>query len=170
MRLQFQPREIQLSSLSGRFSAAPSIPTRVAAPCRHSVLRAVPSRRKQVAPEVEAEGDSGQSQSLVFALTWAGLVAFAALGSPNQTPLRDQVFLEELVGLVKDPEPLNRVFFCLFNIMGVWPAVFASLLLPSGKSANGVRTPPSRSPRRRRRRAPRAAVRSRFKNIKPRSG
>ena len=37
-----------------------------------------------------------------------------------------------------DTVPLNTPFFCLFNIMGVMPAIYASLLLPSGRSANGV--------------------------------
>ena len=77
-----------------------------------------------------------------FWITWAALIGYAALFSPNQTPLRDQYFLEKILGLgVEDGVPINTVFFCLFNIMGVMPGIYASLLLPSGKSANGVRRP-----------------------------
>jgi hypothetical protein len=76
----------------------------------------------------------------VFAACWAGLSAYAFLWSPNQTPFRDTVFLEKLVGLGGDDGVVvNSVFFCLFNIMGVWPAVYAALLTPSGRSSNGVR-------------------------------
>jgi hypothetical protein len=39
-----------------------------------------------------------------------------------------------------DGVALNTVWFCLFNIMGVWPAVYAALLTPAGRSANGVRS------------------------------
>jgi hypothetical protein len=67
-----------------------------------------------------------------------GLVAYAALWAPDQTPARDAYFLEKLVGLGVDGLPLNDVFFALFNIMGVWPAVYAALLTPAGKSGNGV--------------------------------
>lgn len=33
---------------------------------------------------------------------------------------------------------INAVFTQLFFIMGVWPLVYTALLIPSGKSGNGV--------------------------------
>jgi hypothetical protein len=90
------------------------------------------------APPPAPAADLGSN--LTFGAAWAGLSAYAILWAPNQTPVRDAYFIEKLVGLgVDDGVALNAVFFCLFNIMGVWPAVYAALLTPSGRSANGVR-------------------------------
>lgn len=59
--------------------------------------------------------------------------------SPNQTPYRDMYFLEKLLGLgVDDGVQVNTVFTRLCWLMGVWPAVYASLLLPTAKSGNKV--------------------------------
>lgn len=58
--------------------------------------------------------------------------------SPNQTPYRDQIFLKLLVGL-RDPGEqfvVNQVYASLFNIMGIWPIIYACLIIPSGRSAN----------------------------------
>ena len=33
---------------------------------------------------------------------------------------------------------MNPVFFSLFNMMGVYPAVYAALLVPGGRSAGGL--------------------------------
>jgi hypothetical protein len=71
-------------------------------------------------------------------LLWAGLGAYAFLLSPNQTPLRDQYFIEKLVGLTSDAVPLNTVFYYLFFIMGIWPLIYTALLVPAAKSRNGV--------------------------------
>ena len=60
--------------------------------------------------------------------------------SPNQTPYRDMYFLEKLLGIgANDGVAVNTVFTRLCWLMGVWPAVYASLLLPSAKSGNKVR-------------------------------
>ena len=59
--------------------------------------------------------------------------------SPNQTPYRDMYFLEKLLGLgADDGVAVNTVFTRLCWLMGVWPAVYASLLLPTAKSGNKV--------------------------------
>jgi hypothetical protein len=43
------------------------------------------------------------------------------------------------VGLgASDGTPVNAVFTQLFNIMGVWPAIYTSILVPSAKSGNKV--------------------------------
>ena len=50
-------------------------------------------------------------------------------------------FLEKLLGLgVGDGVKVNTVFTRLCWLMGVWPAVYASLLLPTAKSGNKVCT------------------------------
>ena len=64
--------------------------------------------------------------------------------SPNQTPYRDMYFLEKLLGLgAHDGVAVNTVFTRLCWLMGVWPAVYASLLLPSAKSGNQVQSSPA---------------------------
>ena len=70
-----------------------------------------------------------------------GGAVYAFVLSPNQTPFRDTYFLEKLVGLgANDGVKINTVFTQLFFIMGIWPGVYACLLLPSAKSGNKVRT------------------------------
>lgn len=124
--------------------AAPQAQASVAATLAATRVRPVRLQAgKNEAPTEEQEG-SGDAvaeygSNVSFWITWAALIGYAALFSPNQTPLRDQYFLEKILGLgVEDGVPINTVFFCLFNIMGVMPGIYASLLLPSGKSANGV--------------------------------
>ena len=96
-------------------------------------VRAQAARGRPAAPPPD-----DTSSRLVFGASWTALVAYAALLAPNQTPLRDSYFLEKVLGLGIDNVPLNDVFFSLFMVMGVWPAVYASLLIPSAKSGNGV--------------------------------
>ena len=64
--------------------------------------------------------------------------AYALILSPNQTPSRDQYFIEKLVGLQRDDYQISTLFYCLFNAMGVYPLIFLSLLQPSAKSSNKV--------------------------------
>ena len=64
--------------------------------------------------------------------------AYALILSPNQTPARDQYFIEKLVGLQRDDYQISTLFYCLFNAMGVYPLIFLSLLQPSAKSSNKV--------------------------------
>ena len=90
-----------------------------------------------------AEQAQGQSKALLGSVglffLWVALAVYAFLMAPNQTPLRDQYFLEKLVGLgADDGVPINAIFTQLFFIMGVWPLIYTALLIPSGKSANGV--------------------------------
>lgn len=65
---------------------------------------------------------------------------YALLLSPNQTPYRDMYFLEKLSGLGEnDGVQVNAVFTQLFFMMGLWPAIYAALLIPSARSGNKVR-------------------------------
>jgi hypothetical protein len=64
---------------------------------------------------------------------------YAFFLSPNQTPYRDMYFLEKLSGLgVNDGVQINAVFTQLFFIMGLWPCIYAALLIPSARSGNSV--------------------------------
>lgn len=93
--------------------------------------------KKDAAPK--QSGDAGGAVGSVgLFLLWGGLAAYAFLLSPNQTPLRDSYFIEKFVGLANDEVPLNAVFTQLFYVMGVWPLIYTALLVPAGKSANGV--------------------------------
>ncbi|KAL4443934.1 hypothetical protein ABPG75_011671 [Micractinium tetrahymenae] len=86
----------------------------------------------------QTDGTSLLSSAGLF-LLWAALAGYAFLVAPNQTPVRDMYFLEKLVGLgVDDGVPVNSIVQHLFLIMRVWPLVYTALLIPSGKSANGV--------------------------------
>lgn len=47
------------------------------------------------------------------------VAGYAFLLSPNQTPFRDQFFLEKLTGInPSSTVDVGRIFFNLFNIMG----------------------------------------------------
>lgn len=113
-----------------------------AARVRRAALRAVHVQPVQAAAKREQAPPPppppAADYALVFGASWAGLLAYAALWAPNQTPARDAYFLEKLVGLGVDGLPINAVFFALFNLMGVWPAVYAALLTPAGRSGRGV--------------------------------
>lgn len=64
---------------------------------------------------------------------------YAFFLSPNQTPYRDMYFLEKLSGLgVNDGVQINAVFTQLFFVMGLWPCIYAALLIPSARSGNKV--------------------------------
>ncbi|KAK9918857.1 hypothetical protein WJX75_007539 [Coccomyxa subellipsoidea] len=91
----------------------------------------------------EATVASEQSYNLISAavglLFWAAFVGYALLLSPNQTPYRDMYFLEKLTGLgVDDGVQINAVFTQLFFMMGLWPAIYAALLIPSARSGNKI--------------------------------
>lgn len=95
----------------------------------------------------DGDGDGGNggggealgwiSSALVFAF-YGALVYYAAVLAPSQTPYRDQYFIEKLVGLrSNDGFVINTVLFCEFYIMGLWPIVYSSLLLPSARNEKG---------------------------------
>lgn len=136
------------AQLGCRRSLPAALPQRRAAPPRASAggeEPAPPSEQPPAAdkPAAAAAGDGGDGSSLISSvglfLLWAGLAGYAFLLSPNQTPFRDGYFLEKLVGLgAEDGVPINTIVQQLFLIMGVWPLVYTALLIPSGKSGNGV--------------------------------
>jgi hypothetical protein len=46
---------------------------------------------------------------------------------------RDEYFLGKLTLLIRDDYPINQVLLSEFNIMGIWPAIYTALLIPSGR-------------------------------------
>ncbi|XP_006857755.2 uncharacterized protein LOC18447599 [Amborella trichopoda] len=71
---------------------------------------------------------------LLFGL-WGVLMYYVFLLSPNQTPSRDDYFLQKLLNLKGDDGfVMNQVLVCLWYIMGLWPLIYAMLLIPSGRS------------------------------------
>jgi len=92
-------------------------------------------------PQGGQESEEGNNQLLYtvgMTALWIGLSVYGFMLSPNQTPTRDMIFLKLLVGIREPGEDfvVNQVYTALFNIMGIWPAVYASLLVPAGRSEN----------------------------------
>jgi len=84
-----------------------------------------------------ASSGSGSSPLLSAALLllWAGLLTYVFRFSPNQTPTLDNFVVLKLIGQkADDPYVVNPVFEAVFNIMGVYPAIFGALLVPGGRS------------------------------------
>lgn len=93
-------------------------------------------------PTMKDDTDEGLIGSIGMWALWAALIAYTLFVSPNQTPLRDSYFLEKLIVDTGDGVTINAVFKSLFFIMGVWPLAYTALLVPAGKSANGVKSWP----------------------------
>eukprot|EP00877_Chromochloris_zofingiensis_P013454 jgi/Chrzof1/8362/Cz03g07180.t1 len=83
------------------------------------LLSAYPSDRSSYA------GDPVATHSSVYVFVFA----------PNQTPVRDSIMLLKLIGQkAEEPYQVNAVFTALFNIMGIYPLIFAALLIPAARS------------------------------------
>lgn len=98
-------------------------------------------RKKAPAPPPPPPSPPASSAALSAGglLLWGGLLTYALAFSPNGTPFRDEYFVRKLVGLGEnDGVAINAVFSSLFNAMGVWPAVYAALLIPSARSRSGL--------------------------------
>jgi len=95
---------------------------------------------RQAAPQPAAENFFAPSvrtplRTLGIASLWACLVAYVALGAPGKDEASQALDSELLKVLVSNPfDPAAPPFFCVvFNFMGIWPAWYASTLLPGGK-------------------------------------
>lgn len=71
----------------------------------------------------------GRSQSIALGLLWLGFVTYALLLSPPAAPNTLEVIRQLSTGQWAD---LNPVVVVLFNLMGLWPMVYASLALSDG--------------------------------------
>lgn len=72
---------------------------------------------------------AGRLQSLALGALWLGFIAYAVLLSPPSTPDTLEVIRQLSTGQWADLNPLVVV---LFNLMGLWPIVYASLALSDG--------------------------------------
>ena len=121
----------------------PRTPVRAPRPAA-SRSRPVPARaawRKARAPPPPPPPPPAATAALSAGglLLWGGLLTYALAFSPNGTPFRDEYFVRKLVGLGEaDGVAINTVFTSLFNAMGVWPAVYAALLIPAARSRTGL--------------------------------
>lgn len=118
-------------------SAAP----RLAGMCYHKVLqrpyqksrmtRTFSQKKNNVVEVIEDNGNVIGSVGL-FGL-WGALLGYAVFLSPNQTPALDQYFLRKFLNMEDDGVSINAVFTSLFYVMGLWPLIYTSLLIPAGK-------------------------------------
>ena len=78
--------------------------------------------------------------NLGLVAVWVLFSVYAFKLAPNAASVTDRTLLEAAInlGVGEDGVLINRVFFALFNLMGVWGSVYACLLLPTGRSANRV--------------------------------
>ncbi|CAN8270592.1 unnamed protein product [Cochlearia groenlandica] len=84
--------------------------------------------------QTQIETRDWSSSILLFAL-WGALLYYCFNLAPDQTPTRDLYFLKKLLNLKgEDGFRMNQVLVGLWYIMGLWPLVYAMLLLPTGTS------------------------------------
>ena len=71
---------------------------------------------------------------------WFCFGVYAFKFSPNAAVVTDRTLLQAAInlGVDEDGNSINRIFLALFYVLGLLPVIYASLLLPSGKSGNGV--------------------------------
>ncbi|KAF8072514.1 hypothetical protein HT031_000174 [Scenedesmus sp. PABB004] len=84
-----------------------------------------------------AEGGGGAGLAVNAALLglWAGLMAYVFVLAPNQTPTIDAFVVQKLVGLkADDPFQVNVVFTALWNCMGLYPLIYAAILIPGART------------------------------------
>ncbi|WIA28357.1 hypothetical protein OEZ86_010904 [Tetradesmus obliquus] len=66
---------------------------------------------------------------------WAGLMGYVFFLAPNQTPTIDSFVVQKLVGLkAEDPFVVNEVFTSVWNFMGLYPLLYAAMLIPGARS------------------------------------
>ncbi|GMH35952.1 hypothetical protein BSKO_03820 [Bryopsis sp. KO-2023] len=91
----------------------------------------------------QEEGDAdNKNMELISTVGTFGLY-FAFVGynlflAPNQTPYQDQYVVQKLLKLVDDEFVVNRVLVDLFQAFPIITALYASVLIPSARSANKI--------------------------------
>ncbi|XP_010532967.1 PREDICTED: uncharacterized protein LOC104808842 [Tarenaya hassleriana] len=91
-------------------------------------------------PDSEESGTVSEERdwtsSVLLLVLWGALLYYAFNLSPNQTPTQDLYFLKKLLNLKGDDGfRMNQILTSLWYIMGLWPLVYAMLLLPTGSSS-----------------------------------
>lgn len=70
-------------------------------------------------------------RKLIFGSVWLGLIAYAFFAAPPNDPQT----LEQIIQLSTGQwQELNPMVVALFNLMGIWPLVYAMVLLPDGQA------------------------------------
>ncbi|KAK7253993.1 hypothetical protein SO694_00003671 [Aureococcus anophagefferens] len=119
-------------ALGGRFAAQPP------AQARSSVaLRAAGTQDDDA---FLAEGVRTPLRVFGIGALWLGLIGYIAIGAPGKSEAAQALDSELLAKLVANPfDPsCPALFTVLFNWMGVWPAVYAALLLPGADDQKPV--------------------------------
>ncbi|CAE7357820.1 kptA, partial [Symbiodinium pilosum] len=71
-------------------------------------------------------------RTFAIAGTWLALVAYSVLLAPGKSPeerAADQALLERILSTPFDGS-VNPLFCCIFNMLGIWPMIYAATLLP----------------------------------------
>lgn len=84
--------------------------------------------KKTPPPPPPLDVAAGLRAAAPFAVPWASLVAYAAFVAPTSPAGFDENLVQQIIAQQGPP-----TFSGLFNVMGVWPAVYASLLIPSAR-------------------------------------
>ncbi|XP_028779562.1 uncharacterized protein LOC114735946 [Neltuma alba] len=97
-----------------------------------------PDLRKE--SELGGNGNGGDGRdwttSILLFMLWGGLIYYVSFLAPNQTPTLDMYFLKKLLNLIGDDGfRMNEVIVSLWYVMGLWPLVYAMMLLPTGRSS-----------------------------------
>jgi len=77
----------------------------------------------------------GIGRTASIASLWVGLITYIAIGAPGKDEVSSALDADLLASLIANPlDPSVPPFFCvLFNLMGIWPAWYASVLLPGSQ-------------------------------------
>ncbi|CAE7263674.1 kptA, partial [Symbiodinium necroappetens] len=71
-------------------------------------------------------------RSLAIAGTWMALLAYSVLLAPGKSPderVADQALIQQIFSTPFDGS-VNPLFCCIFNMLGIWPMIYAATLLP----------------------------------------
>lgn len=71
------------------------------------------------------------SRKLGFGLLWMGFIAYAFLLAPPSQPNTAELIANLSTGKWED---INPLIVALFNLMGIWPVIYAALVLADGRS------------------------------------
>ena len=81
-------------------------------------------------PEENAISPANQGQAMALGVLWLGFIAYAVVLSPPSTPDTLDTLLKLSTGQWVDVNPMVVV---LFNLMGLWPVVYAAFALTDGR-------------------------------------
>jgi hypothetical protein len=139
-RLSLQPRRAPIAAAASsasplaRAAAAPSLQPRRRLPSLAPPPLATKSNGPPPTP-TETNNNNAWPYSAALLALWLALLTYVFRFAPNQTPTLDNFVVLKLIGQkAEDPYVVNPVFEAVFNIMGVYPAIFGSLLVPGGRS------------------------------------